>query len=91
MDRYKVLNKLKNFRKVINLDTKSNQHIIKFDNGKVFQSFETVIAIICDGETFLTSDWEYSRTTSKYLNKFLAEDKTTIRKKLLNGDFKYVN
>ena len=50
----------------------ANQYIIN-DNGRVsFQSYDSIIATIVDGEIFLDSIyWNYSKTTSKYLNKFL--------------------
>ena len=50
----------------------ANQYIIH-DNGRVsFQSYDSIIATIIDGEIFLDSIyWNYSKTTSKYLNKFL--------------------
>ncbi len=35
--------------------------------------------------------WDYSKTTGKYRNKFLGEDKTITQKKINNGIYKLKN
>ena len=51
-----------------------NQFEIFTNDGKVFQSYSSTIAIITDGQIILDRDkWNYSRTTSKYRNLFLGE------------------
>ena len=50
----------------------NNQYIIEFNTELYFQSYDTLIAKIeNNGEITLSDDWNYSRTTSKYLYKFL--------------------
>lgn len=50
-----------------------NQFIIEH-NGKIyFQSYESVIAVVTDCGLFLGSDWNYSKTTLKWLYVFLRE------------------
>lgn len=69
--------------KVRNLEGKSgkivpNQFVIKDDNRKVFQSYDSTIvevkwhADFC--EVNVGYDWDYSRTTSKYFKMFLIDE-----------------
>ena len=58
-----------------------NQFIIIDDNGReIFQSYETIIAIVDDGEIILDNDaLDYSKTTSKYLYLFLGMNREEIK------------
>lgn len=69
--------------KVYNLEGQSgravvNQFIIKDDNRKVFQSYDSVIVEakwhtdLC--EVNIGYDWNYSRTTTKYFKMFLTDE-----------------
>lgn len=69
--------------KVYNLEGQSgrpvvNQFVIKDDNRKVFQSYDSTIVkakwhdIFC--EVNIGHDWDYSRTTSKYFKMFLIDE-----------------
>jgi hypothetical protein len=50
----------------------ANQFIIDAGaHGYYFQSYNTVIAHVKNGVITFDGDWEYSRTTSKYLHQFL--------------------
>lgn len=87
--------------KVYNLEGKSgkavvNQFVIKDDNRKVFQSYDSTIvevkwhADFC--EVNIGYDWDYSRTTIKYFKMFLIdevgftdEEVETIKKQLRKG------
>lgn len=69
--------------KVYNLEGKSgravaNQFVIKDDNKKVFQSYDSTIvkAEWHDGfcEVNIGPDWDYSRTTTKYFKMFLTDE-----------------
>lgn len=70
-----------------------NQYIIWTNEGKYFQSYSTIIAMIdTKGNVFLDSEaWNYSRTTSKYRNLFLKESLDDTRKKIKDGTYKLVN
>ena len=50
-----------------------NQFIVTTDRGEYFVSYESTIAFIDkEGKTYLDKyNYNYSRTTSKYLNRFL--------------------
>jgi glucosamine 6-phosphate synthetase-like amidotransferase/phosphosugar isomerase protein len=61
----------------------ANQYIIKSDDARIFQSYDTIIAIRTGGMTILDEDnWDYSRTTGKYRNKFLDESKADTERKI---------
>ena len=65
----------------------ANQFIITLQNGiKIFQSYESIIAIKANGETYLDYEcWDYSNTTSRYRKEFLNEDTKTTRDKINKG------
>lgn len=50
-----------------------NQFIIRTDEGVVFQSYDSVIAIYKNGVLTLGCDWDYSNTTRKHLYLFIDE------------------
>ena len=50
-----------------------NQFLIYTDGSVYLQSYESVVACKSVGEMpILYKDWDYSRTTMKYVNKFLS-------------------
>ena len=62
-----------------------NQFIIYEDNGDItFQSYDSIICQIRDGAlgydrvVVFGSDWNYSTTTRKYINKFLMDNGLSI-------------
>ena len=68
----------------------SNQFIIRDrDNGTVyFQSYARIIVKQENGKTYLdTSYWDYSKTTGKYRNLFLCENKAETLKKIESGEY----
>ncbi len=88
-----VKNKLGNFVSVENLTSSNgndvpNQFNLRFENGKVFQSYNSLIAIKIDGKVYLGKDWNYSKTTMKYLNWWLGGySKKEIEKGIKEGEF----
>lgn len=69
-----------------------NQFIIYGDKGRAFQSYNTIIAVICNnGNIYLTKDYNYSTTTSKYCNRFLGLSSSKERDaKIKNGTIKII-
>ena len=64
-----------------------NQFIIKDGNKEVFQSYDSVIAIIENGQIYLDEYyWNYSNTTSKYRNLFLGLTTPETKKKIENKE-----
>ena len=56
----------------------ANQFVMVGDNKAVFQSYDSIICVIDyskEGAERITlgRDWDYSRTTAKYLHQFLRE------------------
>ena len=51
-----------------------NQLLLHIDGKSYLQSYDSVVACKSDGETpILYKNWDYSRTTMKYVNKFLSD------------------
>jgi len=70
----------------------ANQFIITLQNGiKIFQSYNSIICVKADGETYLDYErWDYSNTTSRYRKQFLNEDTKTTRDKINQGKYAVV-
>lgn len=64
-----------------------NQFIICTDEGRYFQSYDSIIAFIPNDRTpiRLGKDWDYYSTTEKYRNKFLNESTAETVDKLAKG------
>ena len=74
--------------------TVPNQYVIKLNNCDMFQSYETVIAIRdYDSfnnkyEVYLNKEYyDYSKTTSKYRNKYLGLTTKEIEQKIKAKEF----
>jgi hypothetical protein len=80
--------------KVHNFQDVKNQFYIEDDKGrKIFQSYESIIAIVehKKGKQVITLDrskWDYSKTTGKYRNLFLGETRKETEKKIKEGLYK---
>ena len=91
--------KLSNIAKVENFKSSksgqpiANQFIITLQNGiEVFQSYNSIIAVKANGETYLDYDrWDFSRTTGKYRNIFLNENTKETRYKIKHGKYGLVH
>lgn len=71
-----------------------NQFLINNDNGDVtFQSYDSIIAIKKNDGSIVLDEryWDYSKTTGKYRNQFLNEDKKETEKKIKDGIYKLAN
>ena len=106
MNEKKIIKKLGVYKKSINLLTKfgnvaTNQIILIFENGSLFQSYDSIIAIkylsiyptIKDNYTsivYIGKDWNYSTTTGQYRNQFLGENKAETQSKIDNGVYKLI-
>ena len=72
----------------------ANQFIItKDDNTEYFQSYDSIIAMKMrnsKGTAILLDEktWDYSKTTGKYRNIFLGENKAITQKKIDSGEYK---
>jgi hypothetical protein len=71
-----------------------NQFIIKTNQGTYFQSYDSVIAFIPNDFSKTQLDertWDYSKTTGKYRNEFLAEGIADTRRKIASGEYILTN
>lgn len=90
MKQQTIMKRLKGFRSSVSLSSPAtgnavaNQTKVIFDNGVLFQSYNSVIAIKKDGKLYVTEDYDYSKTTSKYLNQFCGYTAKEITKELEN-------
>lgn len=81
--------------KVTNLEsskgnTIANQFEIISPDGKYFQSYKSMIVFIPNGGGKIQLDrtyWDYSKTTGKYRNIFLGEDKKATERKIAAGEY----
>ena len=65
-----------------------NHYVIKSDGARIFQSYDSIIAVKEGRMVVLDKDkWDCSRTTGKYRNKFLDENKATTEKKIETGEY----
>lgn len=77
----------------------ANQFKIAAKNKTYFQSYQSVVASVnkMTGKVELYKDWDYSKTTSKYLYRFLAEcghrslyNKKAIEAAIKSGEVSYI-
>ena len=69
----------------------ANQFIIEDVGRRIFQSYNTVIAIVSWDKVELDHNWDYSRTTSKYRNEFLGETTKETEAKIKSGEYIVTN
>lgn len=63
-----------------------NQFLIEGEGRTIFQSYNSIIAIKEAGKIYLDPNfWDYSKTTGKYRNLFLGEDKKETERKIKQG------
>lgn len=73
-----------------------NQFIIFDSEQTLFQSYKSVIVKTCfeDGKRKVYLDktyWDYSKTTGKYRNIFLGENKATTEAKIKSGEYQLID
>jgi predicted TIM-barrel fold metal-dependent hydrolase len=87
--------KVENFKSVRSGKPVANQFKITLQNGiEIFQSYESIICIKANNETYLDYNrWNYSNTTSRYRKEFLGEDTKTTKQKIEQGKYilEYLN
>lgn len=88
-----IKKRLKGFGRISNMYSNSgrevaNQFEVSFDNGYLFQSYSSIIAIRYKGQVYLTDKYDYSRTTMKYLKDFLGHGVAETRELLESGSYK---
>ena len=65
----------------------NNQFEVYTDEGVYFQSYDSVVAFkpnSSEEKIRVGVDWDYSRTTMKYVGQFLGQNTTKTRKDIKN-------
>lgn len=62
-----------------------NQFNLACENGRAFQSYDSLIAVRMDGVLYLTDCHDYSNTTSKYATEWTGRNTKERRKGLQDG------
>ena len=65
------------------VDIANNQFEVYTDEGVYFQSYDSVVAFkpnSSEEKIRVGVDWDYSRTTMKYVGQFLGQNTAKIRK-----------
>ena len=81
----KVENIINLIPSVKNMKGIPNQFEIYGKDYTLFQSYNSPIALIQNGKTYIFKNWNYSTTTGKYRNQFLNETKKETLAKLKSG------
>ncbi len=71
----------------------ANQFIIYTDEGKYFQSYDSIIAFKPNNGDKIQLDkydWRYSNTTSKYRSLFLGEGTQRTLEKIKEGKYELI-
>lgn len=72
-----------------------NQFLLYADDGTYFQSYDSIIAFKpnahADKIQLDEYYWNYSKTTGKYRNLFLGEDRKETERKIKAGDYVLTN
>jgi hypothetical protein len=79
--------------KVSNFEGAKDQFIIETNKGVYFQSYDSIIALKSNGKIYLDKNtWDYSRTTTKYLNRFLGNtDTIEVKTRIETGKYILTN
>jgi len=81
--------------KVKQFEETKNQFVVETNEGEYFQSYDSVIVFIPrDGNEPVFLDintWDYSKTTGKYRNIFLGEDKKETERNIKEGIYELVD
>lgn len=70
----------------------ANQFIITDGARRVFQSYNSIIAVVENGQITLDEYyWNYSTTTAQYRNQFLGMTTDEIKRRIKDGSIKLAN
>jgi hypothetical protein len=65
-----------------------NQIVIRNETLRIFQSYDSIIVKVEGGQVYLDETyWNYSKTTSKYRNRFLGDSTKEIESKIKSGEY----
>ena len=71
-----------------NSKTVPDQFIIYNDMATFFQSYDSIIVKLANGNVYLDENkWDWSKTTSKYRNLFLSRTTAEIKARIKTGEY----
>jgi len=68
----------------------ANQYELRCEHGTAFQSYDSLIAVRMGGRLYLTSDHDYSKTTSKYATEWTGRTTKERRQGIESGHIVFV-
>lgn len=68
-----------------------NQFIIEFENGLLFQSYDSIVAGVSNKGKFVTDKHDYSATTNRFVRWYLGMTLDERRKAIKNGDLDLIH
>jgi len=91
--------KLGTLRKITNGPSRNgygkapNQFIIYYENGEVFQSYETIVGVYIrsEGRYYFGCEHDCSNTTSGHVGRWCGYNAKERRKGLADGTFGYID
>ena len=96
ISRKALMKKLGNFISVSNTDSRNgcdkapNQFELTFENGKAFQSYESLIGARINGVYYFTAEHTYSTTTSRHCTQWCGYNSAARKSGIANGIFYFV-
>lgn len=68
-----------------------NQFIIRFTNGSILQSYDSIVAGKLGNTRFVTKKHDYSTTTSRFVGQYLGGMKLDERRRAIkNGELQLI-
>ena len=68
----------------------ANQFEFRYENGRAFQSYESLVAVKMGGQLYLGADHDYSKTTNKYMKAWTGKTAQERRDGIESGKFIYI-
>ena len=72
------------------LDDYFKQMVIRTSNGEAFYSYGAFIGMLHKGTVYLSSYWDHSATTTKFLGQWLRAGKQIITNRLRDSEYLYL-
>lgn len=84
-----IQNTKSNLPSIVSLDDYYKHLVVTIGDTQAFYSYNSLIAYkLPNGKIALTNDWDYSRSTTKYLSQYLGKNRKEIIQSI--ADFTYI-
>jgi len=89
MELKNLIKELGAFKTLTKIPNTGQGYILYFENGNLLYSYDTIIAIKLNNQTYINNNYyDYSTTTGKHRNFYLGEKLKDTEKKIKVGDYK---